>query len=144
MLGASYWIVRPTRADFGNVPRALHAEMLACAAVALLLLVGALLYFVATPLAPMQMWALVACVAVYFALQLAFFPVLRAALRGDVSRVAVRALLIAAVLPLVVIATLSLLAAYDSLLVHVVVGACASIPVLHAVVNDAVLYGVLF
>ena len=103
------------------------------------MLVYLLLHYAFDPLPDLQMWALVACSSVYFALQLAFFPLLRASMRGEAPRNAVRLLLAAACVPLVAIATISLSSSDSALL-----GVFSVFPALHAIVNDAALFGVLF
>ena len=144
-LGAAYTLQRPTAADFGRVPHSLRVEMLVGAAVSLLITVGLLVHvgLLASPIGVLEQWAACGALVAYTALQIAFLPLARAAMRGSVPRSAVRVLLAVAVVPLLVLLVVAVRSATTPV-EAVVLGGLASVPVLHAIVNDAVLYGALF
>ena len=141
LLVTAYVSARPSLSDFGNVPSFLHTEMLICAAVGFLMLVSLLVYFSFAQIDPSIAWTLVGCTVAYFGISLAFFPMARAAMRGSIPKSVVRAALIVACLPLVVIACISILYSHTSLWIEVIVGMLGVLPALHGIINDAMLYG---
>lgn len=138
-LGASYAVVGLDMADFGRVPRALWWYFVGTAALAFLSMwafVGVIASKRAVPAT--SIYAVLASLTVYYALQMAFLPLARSAVQGRTSRWAVRALLLACVPPVAIIAGTGV-ELKDPWLASL--GGVAS---LHVLFNDAVVYGFLF
>tara|TARA_Y100000748_G_scaffold300076_1_gene297979 strand:+ start:752 stop:1246 length:495 start_codon:yes stop_codon:yes gene_type:complete len=147
LLGASYVAARPSASDWGRVPAIYHTPMLVSAALAVLALVGVLLYFSMLGGDRRMTWVLVGAAVGFFALQLAFLPLVRAALRGAVPRWTVTALLAATVVPTLVVAYVAITSTTPSATrqwVRAVVVLASLFAALHTIVMDAVLFGILF
>ena len=76
--------------------------------------------------------------AVYFVLQLAFLPLVRASLGGSIGKIWVRILLSCCIVPLAIMSIIAVQSRNVTLII------LSMIPLLHATVNDAALYGGLF
>ena len=127
--------LRPT--DFGGVPGGAQAYFLGAALVAYvanLVFIGML----AAKGTGAEQNVATACVLVYYVLQVGFIPLVRASQSGACSPNLVRALLLACVIPISVLAGLAVRAKRTVLSVLGIVTA------LHVLVNDAILYGFLF
>ena len=84
LLWTSYAVTRPDATDFGNAPSSMHTYMLVMAALAYaanLASLGLLAADARTSAA--DLYALSQWTALYYGLQLAFIPSVRAAVRGD-------------------------------------------------------------
>lgn len=138
-LWSSYAMLKVGRRDFGATPKHLRMYLLVAALVAYaanLAFVGLLCAKDDVPAS--SIWVATACVAVYYALQLGFVPLVRSSARGRTAKNWVRALLIACVVPMTVLAGIGVESG------SAVVAALGIVAVAHVLINDAVLFGFLF
>ena len=138
-LWVSYVSLKLRPSDFGRVPDSMRLYALATAGIAYvcnLAFVGLLCARDRVPTS--SVYLALACVVAYYALQLGFVPLVRAAVRGDASRWLVRALLLACVLPI------SILAGIGVELKDVRLATLGVVTALHVMVNDAIIFGFLF
>lgn len=157
-LGLSYLRTGVRTSDFGRVPVELHAYLLVMAALAFacILVYVVLLVRRVDVVRPTDYLVATACVALYYVLQMAFLPLVRASTVAaapasplppsssstavTLSRVWVRALLGLCVPPMVVLAWLGVRYGHDE----------PALPVLglfvtgHVFINDFAIYGFLF
>jgi hypothetical protein len=139
-LWTSYAAMKPdVRSDFGNVPNQLRGYLLIGAAVSFL----CLLAFVGVLLtrendSNVKLIFVSINLVVYYALQMAFLPLVRASTQGGASKWVVRWLLLACVVPITAVAAIGV-EARDARLSLFGLTAAA-----HTFVNDAMLYGFLF
>ena len=119
--------------DWGGVPESLRSYLLISAVVAIacnLIFVGVL-----SSVTEDRNTLLLAsaCVALYYGLQVLFFPLVR-----QRRRMALRVLLFACAIPTIVLAGIGIR------LKHATLGVLGTLFALHVTVNDAVVYGFLF
>lgn len=138
VLWLSYVRLRVSMRDFGNVRPSLRQYMLVSAGLAYACNLAFVVMLAMDRRASTSALAVAtACVASYYTLQLLFVPSVRGVARG-MSRNYTRALLIACVVPVVVLAGLAV--RMRSLLLSIL----GLLVVLHVTVNDAILYGFEF
>ena len=139
-LWVEYAAMRPTVGDFGAITNdGARVYMLVAAAVAYLCNIAFVGLVVASKgVSPAHVDTVTVSVAVYYVLQLAFLPLVRASLKGAIGKVWARGVLALCVLPLVAITIVALQTKHAALV------ALSFVPLLHATVNDAALYGGLF
>lgn len=139
-LWTSYAVMKPdVTSDFGNVPNRLRRYLLISAIVTFICILAsvgvllsrdddsdATLIFVSINL------------VVYYVLQMAFLPLVRASTQGGASKWVVRWLLFACIVPITAVAAIGVKAQDPRLSVF---GLTAAV---HTLVNDAILYGFLF
>jgi len=139
-LVCQYITMRAGVSDFGNISSAaLQKYLLVTAAVAniCILTYVARVCFLAD-VTQKTLLSVTGAVFVYYILQFLFLPLTRASLRGSWSKAWVRLLLCACVVPL------SFLAYVTAHMGHVELVVLSVVPLCHACVNDALVYGVLF
>ena len=140
LLWGSYVHTGARRSDFGAVPRALHTYLLVMAVVAYLATLVYVGLLITDGTREARLVA-TACVAVYFWLQAYFLPLVRTTQRTRPpphSPWWVRVHLVACTVPLAVLTVVGARAQRPAL---VTLGGLATA---HALVNDALLYGLLF
>lgn len=139
LLWYSYARMRASTADFGRVARSQHVYFLVAAAVAYACNLAFVWRLASSRRASTGvLWTAAACVVIYYLLQLLFLPAVRAALRHGASRNYARALLIACIAPVVVLAGLGVQ------MRSAVLTVLGCIVALHVTLNDAILYGFAF
>ena len=136
-LWASYATLGLRATDFGAVPEGARIYFLAFALIAYIANIAFISILAADGTGEEQN-AATACVLVYYVLQLAFIPLVRASQSGACSPNWVRALLLVCVLPVAVLAGIAVRAR------RALLSALGILVSLHVLVNDAVLYGFLF
>lgn len=141
-LWAEYAVMKPNGRDFGAVRGGMRLYMLAAAAVAYACNLAYVGLVTAAPLNGLkvsQVDAVTVATAVYYALQLAFLPLVRASLKNsDVSKFWVQSVLVLCILPMAVLAIVAMQSKNSALI------ALSIIPLLHVTINDAVLFGGMF
>ena len=138
VLWISYVRMGVSMEDFGNVRSSLRQYMLVSAGLAYACNLAFILLLSLDRRASEGTLAIAtACVAIYYALQLLFVPSVRGVARG-MSRNFTRALLIACIVPVVVLAGLAVRMRSMTLSV------LGLLVVAHVTVNDAILYGFEF
>ena len=141
-LWTQYVIMRPRSSDFGAITSdGTRIYTLTAASIAYacnLAFVGLVLATPFSKISTGNVDTITASVASYYRLQLAFLPLVRASLRGNASKVWVQGLLILCTVPLAVAAIAAMQTKSAPLI------ALGILPLLHATVNDAVLYGGCF
>ena len=134
-LWVGYAVTGLRKSDFGNVPGKAQLYFLISAALAY---VANLVFIAMLAKKPeSHLYAAAVCVGVYYILQLAFVPLVRASQNGR-SANWVRSLLLMCIIPIAVLAGIAVLTRE---LVLVTLGVFVA---LHVVVNDAILFGYLF
>lgn len=139
LLWISYAIMRPTSKDFGNVPTNLHAYLIVTFGLAHVANLAFVTRLALYPEASDDVLRVATgMVVLYYGMQLAFLPLVRAATEHGYSKRYVRILLVACVAPMVVLAAMGL-QTRDSFL-----GITGVFPAAHVLLDDALLYGLLF
>ena len=139
-LWSEYAYMRPRASDFGAIQsNRVRVYTLSAAAVAYVCNLVFIGMVVAAPISKKMTRAhvdtITSATTVYYLLQLLFLPLVRASLKGATSKVWVQSLLLLCILPLAVIATVAMQTRSAALI------ALSLVSLLHATVNDAVLYG---
>lgn len=141
-LWVEYAAMRPHSRDFGSVKGSIRVYMLVAAAVAYACNLAYVGLVVAAPLERLkatQVDTITIATAVYYLLQLAFLPLVRASLKGNgVSKFWVQSVLVLCILPMAVLAVVAVQTKNPALI------ALSLVPLLHVTVNDAVLFGGMF
>lgn len=141
-LWVEYAVMRPSGRDFGAVRGEMRVYMLTAAAIAYACNVAYVGLVVAAPLKRLkasQVDTVTVATVVYYVLQLAFLPLVRASLKNDeVSKFWVQSVLLLCIIPMAVLAIVAMQAKNPALI------ALSIIPLLHVTVNDAVLFGGMF
>ena len=151
LLWLSYFIFfKTTRTElqslWGNVPSKLHTPLLGFATISYLMNIGLLVHLArASDVSREEELILIICVLVYYLPQLLFLPMTDQSVNGKLSKAYVTALLVLCVMPFVVIAGVvvrySVQKNTEGMFYKMF---SAIVPLLHVLINDAILYGFLF
>ena len=141
-LWVEYAVMRPRGSDFGAVAGGMRVYMLAAAAVAYACNLAFIGLVAAAPIGRLkasQVDTVTVATAVYYVLQLAFLPLVRASLKNNnASKFWVQSVLVLCILPMAVMAIVAMQTKNPALI------GLSAIPLVHVALNDAVLFGGAF
>ena len=131
---------------WGNTPSQTHIPLLVIASIAYImniyLLVSMAMY---RNLSESDEWLIVGCILAYYVAQLLFLPLTNLAVNKKIPKCVVTSLLIFCVIPLAIVAGVVTKYTYnsdmDGSLVKLVT---AFVPLMHVLIDDAILFGFLF
>jgi len=131
---------------WGDTPKSFQSWLLLAATVAYVLnLLLIISMAISSNLTDDEEWILIACILFYYVAQLLFLPLTKLAVDGKIPKFAVTALLLVCVIPLAIIAgvvTKHVTKRGSKAVIFKLTTAYA--PLLHVLINDAVLFGFLF
>tara|TARA_B100000902_G_scaffold571_1_gene753 strand:- start:1788 stop:2285 length:498 start_codon:yes stop_codon:yes gene_type:complete len=131
---------------WGDTPKSFQSWLLLAATVAYVLnLLLIISMAISSNLTDDEEWILIACILFYYVAQLLFLPLTKLAVDGKIPKFAVTALLLVCVIPLAIIAgvvTKHVTKQGSKAVMFKLTTAYA--PLLHVLINDAVLFGFLF
>ena len=131
---------------WGDTPKSFQSWLLLAATVAYVLnLLLIISMATSSNLTEDEEWILIACILFYYVAQLFFLPLTKLAVDGKIPKFAVPALLLVCVIPLAIIAgvvTKHVTKRGSKAVIFKLTTAYA--PLLHVLINDAVLFGFLF
>lgn len=131
---------------WGNTPSQLFTPLLAIAGAAYVMnlwLINSMAF--SDNVTDTEEWTLISCILLYYVAQLLFLPLTYLAVNKRISKSVVTMLLLACVIPFAIIAGVVTKHASKPDTKHVVLKLIAAFfPLLHVLIDDAILYGFLF
>jgi len=131
---------------WGGTPKRLRSPLLWSAGVAYVMNLLLIISMAnSSNLTKVDEWALISCVLLYYVAQLLFLPLTKLAVDGEVPKSVVTTLLLVCVVPFAVIAGVVAKHATKRDSEAVLFKLCTALaPLLHVLINDAILFGFLF
>ena len=150
-LWASYlWFFKQDNIDFqslwGDTPKRLRSPLLYIATLAYVMNLVLMVSMIRSPnLTDVDEWTLISCVLLYYTAQILFLPLTKLAVDGRIPKCVVTALLLVCVIPFAVICGVVTrrIVKFDTDAVYLKL-TTALVPLLHVLINDAIIFGFLF